>query len=84
LAEKARHPAKAEMTWCRRAFSELGRQADERSVQTGGDSLRMWQDNFTLWQNTVLRPGGERRWWRTGQSDILSGELWQNNIVFTT
>jgi polyhydroxyalkanoate synthase len=68
-----------------KAFSELAGKMMGDPFKLAERSLRMWQDYFTLWQNTVLKAsGGEAPTVaEPGKSDNrFKGELWQNNLVF--
>ena len=68
-----------------KAFSELAGKLMSDPFKLAEKSLRMWQDYFTLWQNTVVKAsGGEAPTVaEPGKSDNrFKGELWQNNLVF--
>ncbi len=68
-----------------KAFSELAGKLMSDPFKLAERSLRMWQDYFSLWQNTVLKAsGGEApAVAEPGKSDNrFKGELWQNNLMF--
>ena len=68
-----------------KAFSELAGKLMSDPFKLAEMSLRMWQDYFSLWQNTVLKAsGGEApAIAEPGKSDNrFKSELWQNNLVF--
>jgi polyhydroxyalkanoate synthase len=87
LAEQARHAGEepTDELGIGKAFSDLAGKLMSDPFKLAEMSLRMWQDYFTLWQNTVLRAaGGEApAVAEPGKSDNrFKGELWQNNLVF--
>src|SRR5258706_9233638 len=87
LAEKARHAGEepTDELGVGRAFSELAAKLMSDPFKLAEMSLRMWQDYFTLWQNTVLKAsGGEAAVVaETGKSGIrFRGGVLQKNIVF--
>jgi polyhydroxyalkanoate synthase len=87
LAEQARHGGEepTDELGVGKAFSELAAKLMSDPFKLAEMSLRMWQDYFTLWQNTVLKAsGGEARSVaEPGKSDNrFKSELWQNNLVF--
>jgi polyhydroxyalkanoate synthase subunit PhaC len=87
LAEQATHGAEepTDELGVGKAFSELAAKLMSDPFKLAEISLRMWQDYFTLWQNTVLKAsGGEARAVaEPGKSDSrFKSELWQNNLVF--
>jgi polyhydroxyalkanoate synthase len=87
LAEQARHGGEepTDELGVGKAFSELAAKLMSDPFKLVEMSLRMWQDYFTLWQNTMLKAsGGEgRAVAEPGKSDNrFKSELWQNNLVF--
>src|SRR5260221_13937829 len=60
LAEQARHAGeeRTDEFGVGKAFSELAGKLMSDPFKLAEMSLRMWQDYFTLWQNTVLRAAG--------------------------
>jgi polyhydroxyalkanoate synthase len=87
LAEQARQGGEepADELGVGKAFSALAEKLMGDPFKLAEMSLRMWQDYFTLWQNTVLKAsGGETSAVaQPGKSDYrFTSELWQNNMVF--
>ena len=87
LAEQARHAGEepTDELGVGKAFSELAGRLMTDPFKLAEMSLRMWQDYFTLWQNTVVKAsGGEAQAVaEPGKSDNrFRSELWQNNLVF--
>ena len=68
-----------------KAFSELAGKLMSDPFKLAEMSLRMWQEYFTLWQNTALKASGGAApaVAEPGKSDNrFKGELWENNLVF--
>jgi polyhydroxyalkanoate synthase len=87
LAEQARHAGEepADELGVGKAFSELAAKMMSDPFKLAEISMRMWQDYFTLWQNTVVKAaGGEATAVaEPGKSDNrFKSELWQNNLLF--
>ena len=87
LAEQARHVGEepTDELGVGKAFAELAGKLMSDPFKLAEMSLRLWQDYFTLWQNTALKAsGGEApAVAEPGKSDNrFKGELWQNNLVF--
>ncbi|MEO8156525.1 MAG: class I poly(R)-hydroxyalkanoic acid synthase [Betaproteobacteria bacterium] len=87
LAEQARQTGEepSDELGVGKAFSELAAKLMSDPFKLAEMSMRMWQDYFTLWQNTVLKAsGGEAAAVaEPGKSDNrFKSELWQNNLVF--
>ena len=87
LAEQAKHTGAetADELGVGRAFSELAGKLMSDPFKLAQMSMRMWQDYFTLWQNTMLKvTGGDAApVVEPGKSDNrFKSELWQNNLVF--
>jgi len=87
LAEQAKHAGEepADELGVGKAFSALAEKLMGDPFRLAEMSLRMWQDYFTLWQNTVLKASGRETSAvaQPGKSDYrFTSELWQNNMVF--
>ena len=87
LAEQARHAGDepTDELGVGKAFSELAEKLMSDPFKLAEISLRMWQDYFTLWQNTVLKASGREASAvaEPAKSDNrFKSELWQNNMVF--
>ena len=87
LADRSRHAGEeqADEFGVGRAFTELAGKLMSDPFKLAEMSMRMWQDYFTLWQNTLLKAsGGEgTAVAEPGKSDNrFRSELWQNNLVF--
>jgi polyhydroxyalkanoate synthase len=68
-----------------KAFSELAARLMTDPFKLAEMSMRMWQDYFMLWQNTVKKAMGEQAGpvAEAAKSDNrFRGDLWQNNLVF--
>ncbi|HEX7952289.1 MAG TPA: class I poly(R)-hydroxyalkanoic acid synthase [Burkholderiales bacterium] len=87
LAEQARHAGEepADELGVGKAFSELAAKMMGDPFKLAEMSMRMWQDYFTLWQNTVVKAAGGdvAAVAEPGKSDNrFKSELWQNNLLF--
>ncbi len=87
LAEQARHAGEepTDELGVGKAFSELASKLMSDPMKLAEMSMRMWQDYFNLWQNTVLKASGAqaKAVAEPAKSDSrFKGELWQNNLVF--
>ena len=87
LAEQAKHAGEepTDELGVGKAFSELAAKLMSDPFKLAEMSMRMWQDYFTLWQNTALKATGVEAPTvaEPAQSDSrFKGELWQNNLVF--
>src|SRR6185295_15372961 len=60
LAEQAKHTGAepADELGVGKAFSELAGKLMSDPFKLAQMSMRMWQDYFTLWQNTMLKASG--------------------------
>jgi polyhydroxyalkanoate synthase len=68
-----------------KAFTELAGKLMSDPFKLAETSLRMWQDYFSLWQNTMRKAAGDEvpATAEPGKSDgRFKSELWQNNLVF--
>jgi polyhydroxyalkanoate synthase subunit PhaC len=68
-----------------KAFAELATKLMTDPFKLAEMSMRMWQDYFNLWQNTVRKAVGEKTpaVAEPGKSDNrFRSELWQNNLIF--
>jgi len=87
LAEQAKHTGaepKDELG-VGKAFSELGGKLMSDPFKLAQMSMRMWQDYFSLWQNTMLKASGAHAppVVEPGKADNrFKSELWQNNLIF--
>jgi polyhydroxyalkanoate synthase len=87
LAEQSRHAGEEQTDefGVGKAFTELAGKLMSDPFKLAEMSMRMWQDYFTLWQNTLLKAsGGEpTAVAEPGKSDNrFRSELWQSNLVF--
>jgi polyhydroxyalkanoate synthase len=68
-----------------KAFTDLATKLMTDPFKLAEAGMRMWQDYFTLWQNTMKRAMGEESApvVEAAKSDNrFRSELWQNNLVF--
>ncbi len=68
-----------------KAFTELASKLMTDPFKLAEAGMRMWQDYFTLWQNSVKKALGEESApvAQAATSDNrFRSELWQNNLVF--
>ena len=68
-----------------KAFTELAAKLMTDPFKLAEAGMRMWQDYFMLWQNTVKKAMGEESApvAEAARSDSrFRSELWQNNLVF--
>jgi polyhydroxyalkanoate synthase len=68
-----------------KAFTDLAAKLLTDPFKLAEAGMRMWQDHFMLWQNTMKRAMGEESApvAQAATSDNrFRSELWQNNLVF--
>jgi len=68
-----------------KAFTDLAGKLMTDPFKLAEAGMRMWQDYFMLWQNTVKKAMGEESApvaQAPGSDNRFNSELWQNNLVF--
>ncbi|MGH8863519.1 MAG: PHA/PHB synthase family protein [Burkholderiales bacterium] len=68
-----------------KAFTDLAAKLMTDPFKLAEAGMRMWQDYFMLWQNTMKRAMGEETApvaEAAGSDNRFRSELWQNNLMF--
>jgi len=68
-----------------KAFTDLAGKLMTDPFKLAEAGMRMWQDYFMLWQNTMKKAMGEESApvaQAPGSDNRFNSELWQNNLVF--
>ena len=68
-----------------KAFTDLAAKLMTDPFKLAEAGMRMWQDYFMLWQNTMKKAMGEESApvaQAPGSDNRFNSELWQNNLVF--
>ena len=68
-----------------KAFTDLAGKLMTDPFKLAEAGMRMWQDYFMLWQNTMKKAMGEESApvaETPGSDNRFNSELWQNNLVF--
>ncbi len=87
LAQQSREPGDepVDELGVGKAFTDLAAKLMTDPFKLAESGMRMWQDYFMLWQNTMKKAMGEESApvAEAPKSDNrFSSELWQNNLVF--